>query len=259
MHDLYRHCNILYFDLQNGKEVRVIKKFFGRLVLLVLLLVSLGGVAGMTINNHVINSQKDNILGAITETKDDFLSTEYTNMKNHSADCIMVLGAGIIDAETPTPMLKDRLDTGILLYKNGVAPKLLLTGDNGTVTHNEIHVMLNYVKKAGVPEKDIFCDHAGFSTYDSMYRAKSIFDVESLIIVTQTYHEYRALYIADKLDLSAKGISSDQEKYSGQPVREIREVLARIKDFGKCIIKPEATLGGEAIPISGNGLASHGE
>ena len=220
---------------------------------------SLAGVVGMTINNHVVNSQKENILGAITDTKDDFLSTEYQTMKDQDADCIMVLGAGILDAETPTDMLRDRLDTGILLYKNGVAPKILLTGDNGTVTHNEIHVMLNYVKKAGVPEADIFCDHAGFSTYDSMYRAKSIFEVDSLIVVTQTYHEYRALYIAEKLGLAAKGIASDQEKYVGQPVRELREVLARIKDWGKSLAKPEATLGGDAIPISGSGVSSHGE
>lgn len=213
----------------------------------------------MSINNHVVNSQKDDILGAITETKTDFLTTEYQTMKDLQADCIMVLGAGIIDTETPTPMLKDRLDTGILLYKNGVAPKLLLTGDNGTVTHNEIHVMLNYAKRAGVPAEDIFCDHAGFSTYDSVYRAKSIFEVDSMVIVTQTYHEYRALYIAEKLDIEAKGISSDQERYSGQPVREIREVLARVKDWGKTIVKPESALGGEAITISGSGISSHGE
>ena len=213
----------------------------------------------MTINNHVVNSQEDHILGAITDTKTDFLTSEYKAMKALDADCIMVLGAGIVDAETPTPMLKDRLDTGILLYQNGVAPKILLTGDNGTVTHNEIHVMLNYVKRAGVPEEDIFCDHAGFSTYDSMYRAKSIFEVERLVVVTQTYHEYRALYIAEKLDLTARGIASDQEHYGGQMVREMREVLARVKDWGKALLRPEATLGGEAIPISGSGVSSHGE
>lgn len=228
-------------------------------VLFLLMTAALTGVLGMTINNHVVNSQKDKILGALTDTKDDFLGTEYSDMKKVNADCIMVLGAGIIDEDTPSPMLKDRLDAGILLYKNGVAPKLLLTGDNGTEEHNEIHVMLNYVKDAGVPEKDIFCDHAGFSTYDSIYRARSIFGVERFIVVTQTYHEYRALYIAEKLDLEARGIAADQEKYSGQSVRELREVLARIKDFGKCLLKPEALLGGEAIPISGSGIPSHGE
>ena len=236
-----------------------IKKFFGMVVLLLVMIAALGGVLGMTINNHVVNSQSENILGAMTDTKSDFLQTEYQDMKKVDADCIIVLGAGIIDEETPSSMLKDRLDTGILLYKNGVAPKILLTGDNGTQEHNEIHVMLNYVKNAGIPERDIFCDHAGFSTYDSMYRAKSIFQVERAIVVTQTYHEYRALYIAEKLGLSAKGIASDQERYMGQPFRELREVAARMKDFGKCIIKPAALLGGDAIPISGSGISSHGE
>lgn len=236
-----------------------IKRFFGMVFLVLIMIAALLGVTGMSINNHVVNSQNEHILGAITDTKDDFLQTEYQDIKKINADCILVLGAGIIDAETPSPMLKDRLDTGILLYRNGVAPKILLTGDNGTEEHNEIHVMLNYVKNAGVPEKDIFCDHAGFSTYDSMYRAKSIFEVESCIVVTQTYHEYRALYIAEKLGLTARGIAADQEHYGGQPVRELREVLARIKDFGKCITKPASLLGGDAIPISGSGLISHGE
>ena len=236
-----------------------VKRFFGTVLLVVLMAAALAGVAAMTLNNHVVNSQKEHIMGAITDTKDDFLQTEYLDMKKVDAECIMILGAGIIDAETPSPMLKDRLDTGILLYQNGVAPKILLTGDNGTEEHNEIHVMLNYVINAGVPEADIFCDHAGFSTYDSLYRAKSIFEVERCIVVTQPYHEYRALYIAEKLGLTARGIASDQEHYSGQPVRELREVLARIKDFGKCIVKPAALLGGEAIPISGSGIISHGE
>lgn len=156
-------------------------------------------------------------------------------------------------------MLKDRLDTGIMLYQRGYAPKILLTGDNGTETHNEIHVMLNYVKNAGVPEEDIFCDHAGFSTYDSLYRANSIFEAEKLIVVTQTYHEYRALYIGEGLGLQVKGVASDQMKYRGQAVREVREIMARVKDFFKTITKPESLLGGEAYPVSGSGIPTHGE
>lgn len=227
--------------------------------MLVLILAALAGVTAMTINNHVVNQEKDQILCAITEDKETLLPPEKEALKEMNADCIMVLGAGIRDDETPTPMLKDRLDTGIMLYELGVAPKLLLTGDNGQVGHNEIHVMLNYVKKAGVPEEDIFCDHAGFSTYDSMYRAQSIFGVSSLIVVTQTYHEYRSLYVGEKLGLTVRGVSADQMKYSGQAVREIREVLARVKDFFKVLTKPESELGGEAIPINGNGISTHGE
>lgn len=235
------------------------KRLIGRLVLLIAVLAVAAGVAGMTINNHIVNKEMDNIQCAITEDKETLLPSETQALKDLDADCIMVLGAGIRDDETPTPMLKDRLDTGILLYELGVAPKLLLTGDNGQVDHNEIHVMLNYVKRAGVPEEDIFCDHAGFSTYDSMYRAQSIFGVSSAIVVTQSYHEYRALYLGEKLGLEVKGVSSDQMKYSGQAVREVREVLARVKDFFKVITRPESELGGEAIPINGSGLVTHGE
>lgn len=227
--------------------------------MLLFILAALAGVAAMTINNHVVNKEKDQIVCAITEDKETLLPEEAEVLKEIKADCIMVLGAGIRDDETPTPMLKDRLDTGILLYELGIAPKLLLTGDNGQVGHNEIHVMLNYVKKAGVPEEDIFCDHAGFSTYDSMYRAQSIFGVSSLVVVTQTYHEYRSLYVGEKLGMTVKGVSADQMKYSGQAMREIREVLARVKDFFKVLSRPESQLGGDAIPINGNGLITHGE
>lgn len=182
-----------------------------------------------------------------------------SQLKEFGADCIMVLGAGLKDRETPSDMLRDRLDVGIALYKAGIAPKLLLTGDNGQTEYNEIHVMLKYAKEAGVPEEDIFCDHAGFSTYDSMYRASSIFQIEKSIVVTQKYHQYRALYIGDKLGLQTLGVASDQQAYSGSTYRELREILARAKDFFKVMLGSEAVLGGEAIPISGNGLISHGE
>lgn len=226
---------------------------------MVIVLAVIIGIAGMMINNHVVSKEKDNISYAINEDKDTFSNSEINNMKDFGADCIMILGAGIKDDKTPTPMLKDRLDTGIMLYKAGVASKLLLTGDNGSKEHNEIHVMLNYAKDAGVPEEDIFCDHAGFSTFDSMYRAKNIFQVSTLIVVTQTYHEYRSLYIGEKLGLKVMGVASDQVKYAGQPMREIREVLARVKDVFKGMIKSKSILGGEVIPINGSGISSHGE
>lgn len=219
----------------------------------------IAGLAVMTINSHVVSKGKNNIAYAVTDTKDSFLGGETDRMKELDADCIIVLGAGIVDNETPTPMLKDRLDAGILLYNLGVAPKVLLTGDNGQDYHNEIRVMLSYLLDAGIPSEDIFCDHAGFSTYDSMYRAQDIFDVKKAIVVTQTYHLYRALYIGESLGMTVMGIGSDQERYSGQSMREVREVLARVKDFFKSKTKPKSVLGGEAIPINGSGIISHGE
>ena len=113
--------------------------------------------------------------------------------------------------------------------------------------------MKKFAIEKGVPSEDIFMDHAGFSTYESIYRAKEIFDADNIVIVTQEYHLYRALYIADKLDINAYGINSDPRQYSGQLFREIREILARNKDFINCIIKPKPTYLGESIPVSGDG------
>ena len=96
-------------------------------------------------------------------------------------------------------------------------------------------------------------DHAGFSTYESIYRAKEIFKAKKIIIVSQEYHLYRALYIANALGIEAVGVSATKRDYGGQLIRDIREVLARAKDFGKCIIKPEPTYLGEEIPVSGDG------
>ena len=156
-------------------------------------------------------------------------------------------------------MLKDRLDTALKLYWAGVSPKILLTGDNGSVHHNELHVMLKYVRKAGVPEADIFCDHAGFSTYDSAARAKQIFRVKRMIVVTQTYHMYRALYDCSENHITALGVGADQQRYSGQLVRDVREVPARLKDFILVQMEEPPKLGGEVIPITGSGVISHGE
>lgn len=235
-----------------------IRKWLLRILIVLVILSVAGSAAVFFINSKVKNQVADNlacIVGADMAVSPDSES----RLKEFQADCIMVLGAGLKDRETPSDMLKDRLDVGIALYKMGVAPKLLLTGDNGQIEYNEIHVMLSYAKKAGVPEEDIFCDHAGFSTYDSMYRASSIFQVEKIIVVTQEYHQYRALYIGEKLGLQVLGVASDQETYRGAAYREAREILARVKDFFKVMVGSEATLGGEAIPISGSGLISHGE
>ena len=235
-----------------------IKRFFLKMLLAIIVIAMIASLACILINSRVVRTTEDKIAYTV-RGEVEIKSFAVDNLKNFDADCIMVLGCGIEDEETPSSMLKDRLDVGIELYKQGAAPKILLTGDNGTEQHNEIHVMLKYTKEAGVPEKDIFCDHAGFSTYESMYRAGSIFNAERVIVVTQTYHQYRALYIGDKLGLEVMGVASDQQTYFGQSFRESREILARIKDFFKSILRSKPTYGGEVIPISGSGISSHGE
>lgn len=237
---------------------QAIRRLFLKLLLAVMIIGILGTLVVFGLSSHVKQQAKDDLAYIVTGEVKINPASVYS-LKDFDADCILVLGAGIKDSETPSDMLKDRLDVGIELYNQGVAPKILLSGDNGQVEYNEIHVMLNYAKEAGIPAEDIFCDHAGFSTYDSMHRAGSIFGAERVIVVTQEYHEYRALYIGDKLGLDVIGVASDQRSYFGQSYREAREMLARVKDFFKAMLKLEPTLGGEAIAISGSGVVSQDE
>ena len=169
-----------------------------------------------------------------------------------SSDCILVLGAGI-RRNNPSPMLEDRLKTAIELYNQGIAPKILVSGDHEHDDYDEVNVMKNYLKENGIPSEDIFMDHAGLSTYDSIYRAKKIFTANKIIIVTQKYHLYRALYISKTVNLNSSGVSANKQTYAFQLKRDIREIIARTKDFFKCLLKPEPTYLGEVIPIKGNG------
>ena len=172
--------------------------------------------------------------------------------KIKDVDAIIILGAGVW-GDSPSPLLRDRLITGIEAYKNNISNKIIVSGDHGKKNYDEVNVMKEYIVDEEIPSEDIFMDHAGFSTYDSIYRAKYIFKAKKIIIVTQKYHLYRALYIAKKLGLEAYGIKAVPRRYSGDTKREIREILARDKDFFKCIIKPKSTYLGEEIPVSGNG------
>lgn len=176
---------------------------------------------------------------------------------DYDADCVLVLGAGVYSDGSPSPMLQDRLEGGIELYELGAAPKLLMSGDHSREDYDEVNTMKDYAMDKGVPDQDVFMDHAGFSTYDSLYRARDVFQAKKVIIVTQKYHMYRALYIADQLGLEAVGVNSDPRSYMGQLYREGRECLARAKDFVQCLRLPEPTFLGDPIPISGDGRATN--
>jgi len=168
-------------------------------------------------------------------------------------DCILVLGCLVYSNGRPSDALNDRLTVGVDLYKNKAAPKLLMSGDHGQHTYNEVKVMKEWAVDAGVPDTDIFMDHAGFSTYESIYRAKEVFLAKKIIIVTQEYHLYRALYIADRLGIEAYGVNSDLHRFVREADHNAREVLARVNDFLTTIFKPKPTYLGDTIPINGNG------
>ena len=174
--------------------------------------------------------------------------------KDMNADCIIVLGAGLRPDGKPTWMLEDRIKVGDELYKNHAAPKIIMSGDHGRESYDEVNAMKKYAKSEGVPSKDIFMDHAGFETYDTMYRARDVFGAKKVIIVTQKYHLYRAMYAAKKLGLDAYGVSATKRKYDNkQWIRDMREWLARVKIFGKCITKPKPKFLGKKIDLKGSG------
>ncbi len=193
------------------------------------------------------------INGYVKGTTEDCLITVEQAAELTDVDCIIVLGCQVRADGTPSDMLRDRLTRGIELYEAGAAPKILMSGDHGREEYDEVGTMKAFAVETGIPSSDVFMDHAGFSTYESIYRAKEIFQADKIVIVTQEYHLYRALYIADSLDIEAYGVHCDYRSYSGQVVRDVREILARVKDFANTIIKPKPTYLGDAIPVSGDG------
>lgn len=146
----------------------------------------------------------------------------------------LILGAKVHEGGVLSDMLRDRMDAGIALYRDGSVKKLLLSGDDSG-KWGEVTFMKEYAMQNGVPEEDILTDGEGFSTYESLSRAKTVFGIEKLVIVTQKYHLYRALYIAEDMDIEASGCDAALHSYAGQLYRELREILARAKDFVLCL------------------------
>lgn len=213
-----------------------------RVMVVGLVLAVLGGLCVLGINVWVKAAARPHIL------------TPEQAVAKGGYDCILVLGAGV-DAASGRPfgILSDRLGEGVALFDAGAAPRLLMTGDHGRAEYDEVNVMKAYAMERGVPGEAVFMDHAGFSTYESMYRARDVFSVKKVLIVTQEYHLYRAVYIARALGLEADGVASDPYAYAGQNTRNLREIAARVKDYVLCLVKPKPTYLGEVIPIWSSG------
>lgn len=219
----------------------ILKKIAKKIIQIFIILSALALIALYAINSYVVDSTEAQIYSKDTLPADPERS------------CILILGCGVRTDGTPSSMLNDRLEEGIALYKIGAAPKIIVSGDHGRKNYDEVNVMKNFALERGVPSEDIFMDHAGFSTYESIYRAKEIFKADNIIIVTQNFHIFRALHIANALGIKAVGVNSDPHRYVGHQYNELREMAARTKDFITCIIKPKPTYLGEAIPVNGNG------
>ena len=226
-----------------------------RLIKKLMILIIIAAVLVLGLSAFVTQSVKDDIAGV--DTGSGISGAEAEVCRSIDPQCIMVLGCAVWADNEPSPMLRDRLDTAIALYKAGVAPKLLLSGDNSIVEYSEPDCMLKYTLAQGVPPEDIFLDFAGFSTYESVYRSHAVFMADRMIVVTQKYHLFRALNACEALGIEAKGVASSQQKYAGRYYREAREVLARNKDFFKGIIKAKPTYLGDEIPVDGDGTVTH--
>lgn len=188
---------------------------------------------------------------AILTTQDDIVDQQAA--ASLDADAIIVLGASVYPDGTPSGILQDRLDDGIALYFAGAAPKIIMSGDNGTESYNECWAMKQYAISQGVPSEDVFCDHAGFSTYETMYRAHHVFGADRVVIATQTYHLYRAVYDAQGVGMEAIGVPSDYGEYVNQSWYDFREIFARTKDFFQVLMKTPSTFVGDPISLDQSG------
>ncbi len=183
--------------------------------ILILLLAAVLFVAG--INWYVISWTESRIRSADELGKGD-------------ADCILILGAGVRPDGTPSLMLRDRLLCGAELYEAGVADRILVSGDHSTPEYDEPGTMRRFLLEAGVPDEAILTDDGGLSTVESIRRAEQMFGLKRIVIVSQRYHLYRSLYLAEREGLEAEGVPALEVRYGGQIVRDLREVVARVKD-----------------------------
>jgi len=221
-------------------------KLLKKILLALLILCVLGAGLVFGINGYIIYSTQKQILPPA-----DAAALQ-------DVDCILVLGCGVYEDGRPSAMLEDRLRRGVSLFQDGASGKLLMSGDHGQANYDEVNVMKQYAIDQGIASSDIFMDHAGFSTYESIYRVRDVFQAKKIIIVTQKYHLHRALHIANALGIEAYGVSANYRVYAGQLTRDIREILARNKDFLTSIFQPKPTYLGETSPVFGNGDLTNG-
>lgn len=181
----------------------------------------------------------------VTRYSAPFIYTDVATVPQ--AKTALILGAAVYKNGALTPILYDRAQTALELYKSGKVSNILISGDNSTLDHNEVIPVSKFLISQGVPSGAIFLDYAGFDTYDSMYRARDIFKVTSLIIVTQRFHESRSVYIARHLGIDAVGFVADKRSYGLR--NNVREFLATLKAFFDVYLHSKPTYLGAPIPI----------
>ncbi len=228
-------------ELFKKLAMRVFKKIF---FIIGIIMVAAAAVV-LAINFYIDDQSKDYI---------------YDNIEDASkAEAALILGAKVYQQGTMSGMFQDRVDSAIELYKENKVEKILVSGDHGREDYDEVNTAKDYLLENGVGSKDIFLDHAGFDTYDSLYRAKDIFEVSSVIIITQNFHLPRAVYIGKELDMKTYGFSADKHLYAGIKYNELREVFGKVKAFLDISFHAKPKFLGEKIPITGDSRKSWDE
>lgn len=217
---------------------------------MIFILILIVVIAVAALNAAVVLTTRSQIVTA-QEAAAHFEASAESKGKGEGADCILVLGASVKNGQ-PSQILAYRLDAGIDVYGAGGSKLFLLSGDNKVREYNEVKGMESYVLTeggtAGITDANIYLDYAGFSTYDSLKRAKDVFGAKRVIIVTQRYHLYRALYIANRLGLDAVGVAAE-DRAKDQWYRDLREIPARVKDVFMCMAGAEPSLSGDPVPL----------
>lgn len=229
-----------------AKDRQEKSKKTGKRVLLVIALLIATAVLFFVISNLLIMRSEERKIASDEE------------LLTFQPDCILIFGAGVWENGVPSPILADRLDEGARLFFAGASDRILVSGDHGRTDYDEVNVMKQYLVDRGVPSGAVFMDHAGFSTYESVVRAKEVFGVRKAIFVTQRYHLYRALFIADQVGIEAIGSGADPRVYAGQTYRTIREWISRDKDLIYCLFRVKPRFLGDPIDIHGNGDETDG-
>jgi SanA protein len=231
------------------KSISSIKKLFGEMKknIIKLFFIITGVVILLTM---VIN------IGVVLLAR-KYIYTDISEIPSRTV--VLVLGARVHGTRL-SPVLEDRVKTGIRLMENQKGKKLLLSGDHGQKYYDEVNAMRQYVlaNAPTIQHEDIFTDYAGFSTWDSIYRARDVFEARDLIIVTQEFHISRAVIMARSLGMDAVGYAVNQDHFANSWQRSwhFREYFARVRAFITIVFKPKPRFLGEIIPILGDGRAS---
>lgn len=194
------------------------------------------------INTHMINSTKEMMYASVDELP-------------HS-QAVLILGARVYSNGTLSPFLFDRAQKALTVYQSGKADKILVSGDHGREDYDEVNAVLNYLLDKGASDEDIFLDHAGFDTYDSLYRARAIYNIDTLIVSTQDFHLARAVYIGNEIGMNVVGIRADIQDYGDTSFNYYREFSARSKSFFDVLVKADPEFLGDMHPIEGDGRST---